>query len=178
MSLLCICLQGRNKLKNLWGGWQISEIIPNVISEFEKYIIVIQQKTTKFWFDKDNQMCKALCTTKNKIVNFTNIAVPKILEEALSQGINFVPTVARDDHEIIDIIENDLKNSAIRFFRESNTFYPIVDHKASLQTMLLQLMQQSLSNSPDITFYCKLKESYTDSLTEFLNNINVKKILR
>ena len=153
---------------------KITEIIPNVISEFEKYIIVIQEKATRFWFEKDNQMCKALCTTKHKIVNFTNCAVPKILEEMLSHGINFVPTVARNDHEITEIVENDLKASAIRFFRESNHFYPVIDHKAKLQTILIQLMQQSQSNSSDITFYCKLHESYTDNLSEFLNNINVR----
>ena len=152
----------------------ITGVIPNAINEFEKYIFSIQKKATSYWFKKDNQMCRALCSTTHKIVNFTKCAVPPILEEMLSHGINFVPTVARNDQEILEIVENDLKASAIRFFRDSNQFYPFIDQKNNLRTILLHLMQQSLCNSSDIGFYCELYNSYIDNLADFLNNINAR----
>lgn len=150
----------------------INKIIPDVITGFEAFIFSLQEKATIYWFQKDNQMCKTLCSSTHKVVNFTRNPIPPILDEMLSHGINFVPTVARSEYEILEIVENDLKASAIRFFRDNNQNYPAIDKKAKLMTILSQLMQQSPSNSSDINFYCGLYDSYMLNRADFLNEIN------
>ena len=147
----------------------IDRILPDVITGFEAFIFSLQEKATTYWFRKDNQMCKTLCSNTHKVVNFTSNPVPPILDEMLSHGINFVPTVARNEYEILEIVENDLKASAIRFFRDNNQNYPAIDKKTKLQTILSQLMP---SNSTDINFYCGLYDSYKLNQADFLNKIN------
>ena len=117
-------------------------------------------------------MCKKLCSTARVITNFTNIDIPLKLHQLLLHGINFVPDVARSKSELLEIVETDLKEAAIKFFRSKALYYPRINRGSGLQDVILQLVQQTPSNTTEINFYFQLYEGYIMRFTQFLNELN------
>ena len=151
---------------------QVLEIISVAILSFEELVYSIQKIANKVDNRNDNAMCKRLCSTARVITNFTGTEIPLKLEQLLSHGINFVPTAARSKSDLLDIVENDLKEAAIKFFRSNAMYYPRINSGMGLQDVILQLVQQTPSNTTKVNFYFKLYEGYIMRISQFLNDLN------
>ena len=151
---------------------QISDVISTAIQSFETFMYSIQKMSVSLEYKTNNTMCKRLCTTTHSVVNFTATEVSTELQQLLSSGINFVPTVVRSNFDLLDIIENDLKIAAIKVFREKAMYYPRLNADLGLKNVILQLIQQTPSNTSEINFYLELYESYIGRVSTFLNELN------
>ena len=180
-------LQYRNRITAIYAPWclilkgqpnktGISTLIDNlkveVINKFELHLLNIQDVARRFWFHRDNQMSRNICSSTHEIVNFTDHEIPYGLKKLLTHGTNFVPLIARDNIDIVTNVENDLKNAAIKFFRSRNNFYPLINEKSKLSIIVSQLMQQTQSGCPSINFYVELYENYVQEVDPFLSKID------
>ena len=152
---------------------EILEIIPAIVRNFEEFIYSIQKFVLKIEFSKNNSMCRRLCSTTHSVKNFTNSEIPFQLVELLKHGINYVPTSEHNETELINLVEDDLKNAAISFFRANELYYPRIDTNLGLKGIVFQLVQQSQCNSKDVSFYLGLYESYISRISVFLNDLNL-----
>ena len=140
-----------------------------IVSDFEKYIYELQAASVKKSHARDNLLCSKVCQNKPKILNLSSTKVPSELEQALENGSNFVPQDALSKSELQTLIENDLINAAVNYFRDKNQIYPLVNTNLGLKTVLEQLISQSTSNSSHIEYYKTLYDSYHEHKGEFYN---------
>ena len=92
----------------------------DIVSEFEEYIYKLQAIVIKNRHFKDNLLCKNVCKSRYGILNLSSINIPSELEEYLANGSNFVPNSAMPINELKSLIEKDLVDAAIGYFRDKN----------------------------------------------------------
>jgi hypothetical protein len=180
-------LQYKDRVTEIYAPWcsilkgqpsteGISVLIDNLqieaVDKFELHLLKVQDVARRIWFERDNQMNRKICSSTHEIVNFTIYEIPYELKMLLTHGTNFVPLIARDNIDIVNNVENDLKNAAIRFFRAKNNFYPLINEKSKLSIIVSQLMQQTQSGCPSINFYVELYENYVKEVGPFLTKID------
>ena len=183
-NILCY----RDRIIDFYGPWcsilcgqpvlpgvenQVLEIIPAVILCFEEQIYTLQKISTRLDVKNNNSMCRRLCSSTHSVVNYTDTTVPLELQQLLKHGLNFVPTVARNNFDLLFLVENDLKTAAIRFFRANAQEYPRLNKGLGLLGVILQLAQQSPTNTTEVNFYFELYDRYINGVTKFLNDLNI-----
>ena len=157
------------------SGQPLSEVVHEllnnqkiaIVAEVEEFIYKLQAVSIRRRQAQDNILCNKVCTNKPKILNLTSIKVPSDLEQALENGCNFVPHDTLSSKELQSLIENDLINAAINFYRDKNQIYPLVNKALGLKTVLEQLISQSSSNTSHIEYYNTMFDSYFDLKGEF-----------
>ena len=159
----------------LLGGQPLSQevhIILNgpkvtIIAEFDKYIGKLQAVSIMNRHAQDKLHCNRVCESTPKILNLSSAKVPSGLEQALENGSNFVPQDALSIEELQTLIEKDLINAAINYFRDKNKIYPLVNTTSGLKSVLEQLISQTSSNSCQVEYYSTMYDSYFDQKGEF-----------
>ena len=142
-----------------------------IVEEFERFIVELQTVATRDRRAIDNNLCNRVCSTNRRVLNLSKAKVPVELERVLENGTNFVPLDVLNMEELKASIEKDLILAAIRFFRDANQVYPMVNEAAGLKLVLEQLISQSPSNSKQVDFYTTMHEQYVDGKSNFYEQL-------
>ena len=149
----------------------LDKTVKDIIQKFEEYIYKLQHFALIEMRAKNKQLCIKACSNSSMILNLTDSEIPRELVNKLSSGSNFVPMNLLSIVELTQLIERDLKNVAINFYREEHKVYPLVNYSAGLSAVLKQLMSQSPSNSTQLEFYTSMFIDYTENNHKFYGQL-------
>ena len=153
-------------------GPLLDDYVQSIIKDFENFIMEIQASALRNRRSSNNSLCKAVCSSKNKILNLTETEIPADLEKAFANGSNFVPMEPQNFEDLKSHIDNDLILASINFFRDQNQVYPLVNKADGLKTVLEQLISQSPSNSYQVEFYTSMHEYYMNHKNQFYDKLS------
>ena len=151
----------------------LEKSVEDIILKFEEYIYKLQHAALIKMRTKNKQLCTKVCSNTSMILNLTDSEIPQELVRKLGNGSNFVPMDQLNVTELTVLVENDLKNAAISFYREEHKIYPLIHHSGCLSSVLKQLMSQSPSNSYQLEFYTSMYHNYVENNPQFYGQLGV-----
>lgn len=101
-----------------------SLIWEDIVGRFYSLVDDLQEGILKEKKRNENQECLEKCSEGPKIFNFTNHVLDPKITEQLSKGLGYVPHSKSPRKNIIDRIETEIKDAAIRYFKKINGFRP------------------------------------------------------
>ena len=142
-----------------------------IFEKVHNFIASLQEETLREKKHLENLECNKKCSEGPKIFNFTEHQLDKEISKQLRNGLGYVPHSKETRAAIKIRIENEIKDAAIRYFKQINGFNPPIEiNKLTMGQFVKQLLILSPASHNENDFFYGLAENFESAIKSL--NIN------
>ena len=152
----------------------ISSMIRNDIADkFYNLVHDLQEGILKEKKKNENLECLEKCSEGPKIFNFTNHVLDPKIAEQLRNGLGYVPHSKYSRKDVIDRIETEIKEAAIRYFKRINGFRPPYEiSNLPMGQFITNILIFSTASHDENEFFYGLTENFNAAIKSLNIEIN------